>query len=191
MVQQASAKNKPTKDEKTQMDGKVEDLPDFSKWTAHQIGFAPYWRASKPGDWCYMKVVNIDVRNLDFIRYQCTAMKDTECRRGPGNDDEKEGLVGEVVTVQKGEAFTISVYHSLREEFDFFRYLRKDHDIDVPMRLTAVKKVPTKHPDGRKVWNWELLSDPAERKKIEAHRDTFLKLTAGINEETEREQLQE
>ncbi len=184
----ATAKAAPGMNDKSQMDGKASDLPDFSKWTAHQIGFAPYWKPGEPGAWCYMKIVAVDNRNPLFVRYHCTALKETECRRGPGNDNADEGPTGEVVIVKAGDAFSISVYHALREEFNFFLYARSQHGIDVPMKLTATKKVATKHVEGRKVWNWELLSNPEARPALEKHRDEFLKLIAG---EAEREQLEE
>lgn len=187
----ATGKSAPAavKNEKTQMDGAADSLPDFSTWTPHQIGFAPYWRPQNPNDWCYMKIVAKDVRNPEFIRFLCTALKHTKCRRGPGNNNADEGPVGEEVEVKPGDSFSISVYYSLAEEFDFFNYLRMIHGLDVPMKLTAVKKTATKHVDGRKVWNWELLSDPVKRPAIEEHRDEFLKLQASNNEETAREQM--
>ncbi len=189
-----NATNKANND-KTQMDGKAEDLPDFSKWTKHQIGFAPYWRPTDPGSWCYMEVVSKDTRDPMFHRFLCTAMKTTDCRRGPGNSDESVGIVGEAVNVPTGDAFTVSVYHSLAEEFGFFQWLRAEHNIRVPMKLTAVKKTPTKNLDDngepRKVWNWELLSDPKHRPAIEKHRDEYRKLLAKANEESEREQVQD
>ncbi len=169
------------------MTGKAgEVMPDFDKWTDLQIGFAPYWHP-KAGEWIYAELIAIDARDPQFIRFQFKSLKTMECRRGPANEDESAGAVGEVVTVNPGETFSVSVYYSLMDEFRFHNYYRNKTGQPVPIRVDALKKVKTASKEGRMVWNFRVRTTDEIRAALEPFRDDYRALMAG--DDTERPQL--
>lgn len=156
------------------------DLPDFDKWDDRQIGFAPYW-APEVGDWCYARVIARDDRNPNFVRYLLKAYKDTECRTGPK-------LSGEPRIIRKGETFSMSVFTSLVDEFDFHVWLnKKAADKEIPIRIDAVRKTETATIDEetgekRKVWNWRVRVAPEHRLFLDKMMTEWKRLLEGGEE---------
>ena len=127
-------------------------MPDFSKWTSEQVGFAPYWTPA-PGRWFLGILTDVDRRDPDFIRYQFQALLDTPCQRGPGDVDSERH---EKVMVASGEHFSTSVYSGLKVLFDEYEGL----SFPVPVRVQAtVKSKTSKNQD---FWNF----------KVDVHEDT-------------------
>ncbi len=163
-----------------------EVLPDFDKWSDLQIGFSPYWHP-REGEFIYGSLIAIDARNPKFIRFQFKAGKTTECRRGPANEDEKAGAVGEQVTVKPGETFSVSVYYSLVEEFKYHNFFRVKTGKEVPIRVDALKKTKTANAEGRMVWNFRVRAEDSMKAELEVHRSEYRALMAA--EDAERPQL--
>lgn len=136
---------------------------DTSKWTEEQVGFAPYWRATK-GASIIARLVQKDTPEDSFVRYLLQAGQDIECFRGGKGDDEDEDS-RERVIVKKGEFFTVSVWYSLQDVFDLYL----ETGLRPWMQLTAVDKVKTSKP-GRTAWTWKLLVDPKDKKKADQCR---------------------
>jgi len=157
-----------------------DDLPNFDDWQERQVGFSPYWTPTV-GDWCFGQVIARDDRNPDFVRYLFKAYKDMECRTGPNNDNAEEGPTGEEAPVKKGETFTMSVYHSLSDEFDFQLWLQKKAGIDIPIRVDALKKVATKT-EGRKVWKFRVRCSPEHKALLDSKMSEWKRLLEGGEE---------
>ncbi len=161
----------------------ADDVPDFDKWTDLQIGFAPYWHP-KVGGWIFGQLIGKDSRDPEFVRYQFKALKDTECRRGPSNENEGEGPTGESVLVKKGETFSMSVYYSLADEFDYHLFYASKTGNAVPVRIEAIKKVPTKK---YVVWNFRAQVSPDTAQQLNQNRDEWRRLKS--DDEGTRQQL--
>jgi hypothetical protein len=156
-----------------------EDLPDFDKWDKIQTGFAPYWWP-EVGKWCFGRVVAKDIRNPDHIRYLMIAGAEHDCRRGPKNEDEKAGAVGEAVVVKKGDTFSFSAPYSLADEMDFHLWLLANEQTEINIRVLAEKKTKTNHPSGsRFVWHLDVRNDPEFTPLLNSHRPKFLQLKGG------------
>jgi|SRR5215472_14779384 len=83
--------------------GEIEDLSQYEEEQASS--FPPYWQPGL-GKGFVGRVVDLDARDPEFLRYVIEAAKPTICGIGPVSN-------GEVVTVGIGERFTLSVYKSL------------------------------------------------------------------------------
>lgn len=138
-----------------------EGMPDFSKWSEEQIGFAPYW-SPEPGESIFATVLVRDERSADFERYilRCEQPR-LMCKRG-------KAINATEVEVKKGDSFTVSIYDSIEEAFDF--YIASG--LQPRIQLTAEEKIPTNTP-GRSVWKWKLMVDPTVRPALD-------KLRAGV-----------
>ena len=146
------------------------NLPDFDQWDDIQIGFSPYFHP-KTGSFIYAQIVGKDSRDPKFVRYQFKALTATVCRRGPANDDENEGEVGETVIVQPGECFSMSVYYSLADEFDYQLWYSATTGQHVPVQVMAMKKTKTKN--DRTVWNFRMRAEPSVTPALNAKRDEW------------------
>jgi len=135
----------------------VDGLPDFSKWEEEQVGFAPYWSPAEE-KWFLAQVFARDDRDPDFIRYLMRAGMLIPCKRGAGEDAED-------IAVKPGGFFTISVYTSLRDTFDFYL----ESGIRPFVRIEAIKEVPTKK-TGQTCWTWNVKVSPTDKKKLEFAR---------------------
>lgn len=162
-----------------------QDLPDFSTWDDVQIGFAPYYHPTK-GSAMMAEIVGKDSRDPKFVRYQFRALADTLCRRGPANDDESEGAVGEEVIVKAGDVFSMSVYFSLCDEFDLHLWASAETGQRLPVRIEALNKVKTKN--DRTVWNFKMKVPPEVTKILQPMRDQWRALKSGAA--TTRPELQ-
>ncbi len=163
-----------------------EALPDFDKWSDEQIGFAPYWKPAE-GKWFFGAPVGIDLRDPKFIRYQFLAYVDTPCQRGPSDEDDERS---ESVVVKKGETFSLSVYFSLREVFDQYLEYGAETGKPVPVRVDALKTVPTKNQP--KCWQFRARVEPTMKKSLTEWRAKNRKfLTAGTAASAERPALEE
>ena len=149
------------------------ELPDFESWEKEQVGFAPYWNP-EPGKWFYGTVVSRDERDPEFVRYLVKTYAPITVQRGPKED-------AELIELKPGDLFSISVYYSLAEPFDFilehFVLLGKE----VPMMVKALKEVKTKKA-GQTCWTWEMRLPP-EWKKALADKRTELRLAAAHDAE--------
>lgn len=138
----------------------LEDLQKlFDSYEKEQTGFAPYWNP-EPGKMFAGRVVGRDATNPEFVRYLIQAGIDTDCMRG---SKLKETDTPE--TVKKGDAFTISVYHALKDKFD-------DYLVSGQMPFIickALKEVPTSTA-GQTVWTWDLRLSPENKKAIQEWR---------------------
>lgn len=136
--------------------------PDFSTFTDEQIGFAPYWNP-ETGKEFYGALVARDERDPEFVRYLVMNLSNRPlaCSRGPADNAEE-------VLVQKGETFSISVYHQLREAFDFYLDVQSHKLMVVPMRLIAQDKVKTA--SRNEVWRFKLQVPMDVKKKLDAIR---------------------
>lgn len=159
-------------------------LPDFSTWTPLQIGFAPYWHP-EPGKKFYGELIARDERDPEFTRYLVRTLRTETCRRGPNNDDTEKGAIGEEVIVNKGDTFSISVYFSLAEEFNFHLYYADKTGNHVPILVEAEKKVRTKK--GQDVWLWKVLCEPTVKKQLDGKRDDYRRFVTGTDEENRPE----
>ena len=167
---------------------KDSDLPDFTKWSALQIGYAPYWHP-EAGKKFYGEIIAKDERDPEFVRYQIRNMKSQEsCRRGPNNDDTSKGAIGEEVAVPKGESFSISVYYALAEEFDYHLFYAQKTGRHVPLLVEALKTVKTKA--GQDCWQWRALVSPEDKRLLDGHRDEYRRLRNGETNETDRPSLE-
>lgn len=166
----------PAPNKGTQAKANEEELPDFSKWTPLQIGFAPYWHP-EPGKRFFGEIVQRDDRDPEFVRYLVKTHKTEECRRGPNNDDTAKGAVGEKVIVNKGDTFSISVYYSLADEFDFHLFFAEKTGRHVPILVEALKTVKTK--GGQDVWQWRVLVSPEDKQALDGRRDEYRRFKTG------------
>lgn len=135
----------------------AEGLPNFDEWSEDQVGFAPYWKPEE-GEFFYGALVAKDTRDPNFIRYLVKAFSPHTCQRGPADG-------AEMVKIEPGDFFSISVWAQLEAKFD--EYL--SYPFEVPLRALAVKKTETST-QGRKVWNWSLRVPPDIKLLIEAAR---------------------
>lgn len=136
-------------------------MPSFEGWEEEQVGFAPYWNPEE-GKFFYGKVVARDERDPDFMRYLVQALMPHQCKRGAA-DDAEDVLVG------TNEYFSISVYYSLSEPFDFALENFTAKGDPMPMKVTAIKKVKTKA--GQPCWTWKMHLPPEYKKKLQAARE--------------------
>jgi hypothetical protein len=97
------------------------------------VGFAPYFSPSEGGKF-KGRLIDVDDRDPDFIRYMFVAETEMECFSGPSDD-------AETVIVHPGEPFNVSGY----AQVPFEQYG------GMSMIVTFKKKIPTKTA-GRKVW---------------------------------------
>lgn len=156
------------------------ELPNFDEWEKEQVGFAPYW-SPDTDKWFYGSVQARDERDPEFVRYLCKALMPMTVQRGPAEDAEK-------IDIKPGEYFSISVYYSLAEPFDFILEHFVLKGIEVPMRIKALKSVKTKKV-GQTCWTWEMLL-PKEMKKALAEKRNELMLARRADAE-ERAALEE
>jgi len=157
--------------------GMPTEIPDFSQWTEEETGFPPFWKA-KPGAWFFGRVVRKeDATDRTFARYMIQAGMDTDTRRGGSDEEWDDDLsdeeneqrdTSEKIVTKKGRFFSISVFSSLEPLFDF--YLEAGNPW---IRVTATKKIKTKHKEGRKVWNWSVQTSPKDRQRLDTMRAQF------------------
>lgn len=163
----------------------TDDEPDFASWSKLQIGFAPYWHPEE-GKHFFGEIIAKDARDPEFIRFQVRNLKKVEtCRRGPNNDDSTRGATGESVTIPKGDSFSVSVYYSLAEEFEYQLYLARKLGQNVPMMVKALKTVKTS--SNKECWTWEVRVSPQDRVLLDQHRDAFMALRSEGDAEPTRE----
>jgi hypothetical protein len=125
----------------------VEEL--FAGGESVNLGFAPYWNPLEGARLAFVPLA-LDDRDPAFPRIICRALHSLRCQRGPKVNAEK-------VTVEAGEAFTMSPYPTLHLESLF----------GIPVRVTFGKQVPiTPGPDGkpRKMWTITELTVPQGKK---------------------------
>lgn len=147
-------------------------LPDFSTWSEEATGFAPYWNPEENA-WFFARIIDKDERDPSFVRFLMQAGHDIPCKRGPAEEAED-------VMVNKGEFFTISVYYSLQDLFDFYLELARTGALTPTqqfMRIMAIDKSKTKA--GQKVWNWKVLVDPQTKLIANQARAKLAQLGAG------------
>jgi hypothetical protein len=163
-----------------------EELPDFSSWSPLQIGFAPYWHP-EVGRSFFGKLIARDDRDPAFVRFLVQSLRTEKCHRGPrlGEDGQP---AGEDVIVSKGETFSISVYHSLAEEFNFHLFYGERTGEGVPVYVTAKKKTKTQK-EGRTVWNWEVKCEPSVKAQLQGHRADYRTFLTTGEAPAERPQL--
>lgn len=152
---------------------------DFSTWEEVQVGFAPYWSPDENKSFVGF-VVARDDRDPAFVRYLIQALEDTQCARGPVDG-------AEPILVKKGEFYTVSVYHSLSEPFDFMLENFTAKGDPAPIRMTALKKVKTSTV-GQTCWTWKMTMPPDYKKKYLAARDESRRALAA--DATERKALE-
>lgn len=157
------------------------EIPDFSKWEKEQVGFAPYWQP-EPGQSIYGAPVQRDERDPDFVRYLVRAYMPIKCCRGP--EDAREE-----VTVQPGELFTVSVYSSLAEPFNFLLENFVAAGKEIPMYLKAEKQVKTKKA-GQTCWTWDMRFAPEVKKLVHAKRFELQQVAAAALAERGAMQLE-
>lgn len=161
----------------------VLDPNDYSKWSPIQIGFAPYWHPTE-GAACVGSVIEKDDRNPNFVRYLLKAYAKLECKRGPRE-------TGQSVVVEAGETFSMGVFSSMIDEFDFHLYMQKVAKQDIPVRIEAVNKTPTSTPvdendpegEKRQVWNWKMFTPPEKKKILDSKRDDYRRLKMKVEDE--------
>ncbi len=158
------------------MNPKMDGLPDFSKWSEEQIGFAPYWKPGI-GRWFFGAPVAIDMRDPKFVRYQFIAGADTPCQRGPSDEDDE---ASEKVLVKKGETFSLSVYYALRDVFDQYLQFSQDTGKPVNVRVDALRTVPTKNQP--KCWQFKAIVSPEQKKALTEWRSKNVKFLSGQSE---------
>jgi len=134
---------------------------DTSNWVDEQVGFSPYWNPDN--DKFFIGAVSArDERDPEFIRYLIKAAVDTECKRG--SDENAEDVL-----VKAGEFFTVSVYYSLRDLFDFYL----ESGLRPFIKVTALKEVKTKNKNT--CWTWRVQISPKDKAVVEKKR---IELTA-------------
>ena len=141
----------------------VSGVPNFDKWVEEQVGFAPYWNP-EPEKWFFARVVARDERDPEFVRYLMQAGMPLNCKRGPADDAED-------VAVKPGEHFSFSVYHSLRDTFDFYL----ETGLSPFLRVQSIKEVKTKT-TGQTCWTWKVLVSPQDKKILEKKREEMRQL---------------
>ena len=129
-----------------------DDMPDFSKWTKRQIGFAPYFQPEAGQSW-FGKIVARDERDPAFMRYLVVAGRAMTCYRGPADDAEK-------VEIGKGEQFTISIHRGVEDEFDLYL----ESGLQPYCLCTATKKGKTK--TGNDFWHYQVQVSPEDDVKL-------------------------
>lgn len=137
-------------------------MPDFATWEKEQVGFAPYWNP-EAGKFIYASVVARDERDPEFKRYLMKTHMPMIAHRGTKEEQES-------IELQPGDMFSISVYYSLAEPFDFMLENFVVVGQEVPMKLTALKEVKTKKA-GQTCWTWEMLLPPEWKRKLASKRE--------------------
>lgn len=132
------------------------NLADFE---SEQVGFAPYWECTQ-GAFFLGKIRGIDTRDPEFVRFMCEAVTPTACRRGSKTSDAYEE-----VTVQPGEAFTISVYYQLQGLFTECL----ESGTDPTLLVRALREVPTSK-KGQTCWQFDVKIPKEDRKRLHAFR---------------------
>lgn len=131
---------------------------DFENWETEKLGdFPPYWNVEE-GKQVYAKAIGVDYRDPDFRRIILEAQADTECQRGPNDDD------AETVIVPKGEFFTMSEYSLVSSQVGFLI------ELGIPFVLKCVEKVQSKTNPKQSYFTWELKMAPDSRKQLQAAR---------------------
>ncbi len=143
---------------------KAAESVDYDKWTDEQIGFAPYFKPIEEA-WFAGMAVAIDVRDPKFIRYQFVAAEDTECQRGPADENNPRA---EKLIVKKGERFSVSCYYTLRDIFDEYLNYGADTGVGMIVRVDCLQKVPTKNQPA--VWQFRARLSPEQSKLMNAWR---------------------
>lgn len=131
------------------------------KWVDENTGLPPYWRPENPGDHVMGRLESVDSADPDHVRFVFVAIAPTTCWRGPSQ-------TAEDCTVQPGERFTVSAYHSLVELAR--RYLSVG--IQPLMVLTFKEKVKTAAKNT--VWVIDAKVDAASKQLLTERRSTAI-----------------
>jgi len=138
-----------------------EGQEDLSQYEEEQTtSFPPYWKAGL-GKGFVAKIVDLDARDPDFLRYVLEASGPVDCFNGPTDN-------AVAVKVQKGELFTTGVYRGAA--------LHKYMGLEDPITLVCVG---TREVKGRPndMWVFKILTSKrdhatmAERTAIEAQNN--------------------
>lgn len=133
---------------------------DFSE--EESIGFPPYWNP-EPGDVIYFKPAKLDVREANFHRWVCIALKPMTCQTGPAEDAED-------VAVNRGEFFTMSVYAALP--------LEKYVDLSVKVVVKGKREKATKQ--NRHPWEFQLFLTKSSKRALTARLSRDARLLKAI-----------
>lgn len=134
------------------------------KWVEEHTGLPPYWRPGNLGDHVMGRLESVDSTDPDHTRFVFVAISPTTCWRGPSQ-------IAEPCTVQPGERFTVSAYHSLVELAR--RYLIVG--IQPLMMLTFKDKVKTASKNT--VWAIDAKVDAASKQLLAERRTTAITVT--------------
>ena len=134
-------------------------MPDFSE--REQTSFPPYWKP-EPGKYFIGVLIEKDVTNPAFIRYQFQAMADTPCQRGAADGSAENS---ELVTAKAGETFSLSNYSGLAKLLD--EYLGVP--FPVPVRVEAKNKGKTS--EGQDFWHFDVRITSETKKMLSKYRE--------------------